>query len=377
MAGLGLGSWPWGTTKHWRSFPPMAPSPPCEWFGPWDFWPWDSCCCHGSGEFCVAKTLLWYSQEEPEQEPFSGQDWRAINCEYLPPGIFTESFDRRSSIHWSIRWFAPCPGAWLKGLAMVAVKLRSIDGQYIFICFNTLHINIYNFSIYLWFVAAFLHSLFFASFKTDSPKKMYLEKVFCWFTNHRPPSGWADSFWARVAWCFCSQVASCRFGMTWRIDAKTWLENTRIWNDLVNNFCCWYGCIKFGFEQTSLCWICWTLAGSNVLILCFSSFLMNAGQSWFSARRLIASNSLNCCVSRFRCCLFSQMDRKIATLLGTQISPTQLALLSRWFSFSRGGICIRSLEGNPLSGNFDFVDSTTRVADSSSTACWKTSTENR
>ncbi|CAK9065796.1 Copia protein [Durusdinium trenchii] len=27
------------------------------------------------------------------------------------------------------------------------------------------------------------------------------------------------------------------------------------------------------------------LSGSNVLILCFSSFLMNAGQSWFSARR--------------------------------------------------------------------------------------------
>ncbi|CAK9021231.1 unnamed protein product [Durusdinium trenchii] len=29
------------------------------------------------------------------------------------------------------------------------------------------------------------------------------------------------------------------------------------------------------------------LSGSNVLILCFSSFLMNAGQSWFSARRFI------------------------------------------------------------------------------------------
>eukprot|EP00439_Symbiodinium_sp_Y106_P072382 s40_g13.t1 len=29
------------------------------------------------------------------------------------------------------------------------------------------------------------------------------------------------------------------------------------------------------------------LSGSNVLILCFSTFLMNAGQSWFSARRFI------------------------------------------------------------------------------------------
>lgn len=26
-------------------------------------------------------------------------------------------------------------------------------------------------------------------------------------------------------------------------------ENTRIWNDVVNNFCCWYGCIKFSFEK--------------------------------------------------------------------------------------------------------------------------------
>ena len=34
-----------------------------------------------------------------------------------------------------------------------------------------------------------------------------------------------------------------------------------------------------------------------------------------------------------------------ATLLGTNISPLKMALLSRWFSFSPGGIWIRSLEG--------------------------------
>ena len=30
-------------------------------------------------------------------------------------------------------------------------------------------------------------------------------------------------------------------------------ENTRIWNDVVNNFCCWYGCrIKFSFKKKNI-----------------------------------------------------------------------------------------------------------------------------
>ena len=134
MASLELQSRPWGTTKHWRSFPPMAPSPPCEWFGPWEFWPWKNCWCHGNGEsHCRAFALLkpcksldhhhhhhhHHHEEEEEEEEEEEQEQQeplstcTSNCDFFQWKL------RRSSIHWSIRWCAPCPGAWWKGLAMV------------------------------------------------------------------------------------------------------------------------------------------------------------------------------------------------------------------------------------------------------------------
>ena len=192
----------------------------------------------------------------------------------------------------------------------------------IYIC-KYVYKNIYYLSMICCCISPFS---FFASFKNILQKDASGD-VFCWFTNtgHRQ----VGRFLFGHAWLDVSAVR-------WRhVDLESHDASAKMWGskhkDLewwcCEHYCYWYQCIKFSFgKKTSLCWICSAHAGSNVLILCFSSFLMNAGQSWFSARRLIASKLLNCCVQGF---VFAQWIAKLLIPSGQQTQQWNIPIFTR------------------------------------------------